>query len=128
VKRFFALASITLAFLTLTAVVGCTNWERQTYQALAASQATINQAQADYESGALPHSTKVYNAINEAKAFQTTAVQAMVVYEQLKATNAGADALTKAENAVGAALAVLPSAISDIKVLYTDTKAITGGK
>ena len=97
---------------------------RTNFQTLAASQATINQARADYETGtALPRSAAVYKAVNTAKAAQTLAVNAMVTYEQLKAKKASADVLATAQADVSTALADLPTLIASIKRLYT-----TGGK
>lgn len=116
-RRFTLYASLALALL---ATAGCTNWERTTFQALSASKATIDQAQADYEAGtAIPHSQAAFNAINLAKQAQTTAVNQMVAYEQLKATGATPAALTIAQSQVAAALADLPALITSIKALYT---------
>lgn len=121
-KRNSILVYVTLALL---AVAGCTNWERQTYQTLAASQATINQAQADYEGGtAIPHNQAAYTTINTAKTAQTAAVNQMVAYEQLKATGAPASALTAAEAQVETALTQLPAIIAEIKALYTTTPTV----
>lgn len=115
-KRFALYASLALALLAAT---GCTNWERSTFQALSASKATIDQAQADYEAGtAIPHNQAAFNAINLAKQAQTTAVNQMVAYEQLKATGATPAALTIAQSQVAAALADLPALITAIKALY----------
>lgn len=116
-----ALLSIWLA-LPL-AIVGCTSWERTTYQTLAASKAAIDQAQADYESGKLPHSQTVYDAVNKAKAAQTLAVNSMVTYEQMKATGASQSALQTAQNDVTIALQALPTILADIKALYTKQTA-----
>jgi hypothetical protein len=101
-------------------VVGCTNWERTTFQSLAASKAVIDQAQADYESGTLlPHDKAAYEAVNAAKLAQTTAVNAMVAYENVKASGGSSTALTTAQNVVIAALAEIPPLIAAIKLLYT---------
>ncbi len=109
------LASLTLMLFT---VAGCSNWERQTFQALSASKAVIDQAQADYETGKLPHSQLTYDAVNKAKAAQTSAVEGMITFEQLKATNATAGALAKAQGDVAVILADLPGLITAIKSLY----------
>lgn len=111
------------ALLIPFAIAGCTSWERAAYQTLAASKATIDQAQADYESGKLPHSKPVYDAVNKAKEAQTLAVDAMVTYEQAKATNAGQTALAKAQNDVTVALEQLPAILADIKALYVKQTA-----
>lgn len=112
-----------LALLPAVALAGCTNWERATFQTLAASQATINQAQTDYEAGsAIPHNQAAYTVITAAKLAHNTAVNHMVVYEQLKATGASADALAEAENQTTAAVAELPGLITQIKALYAGVK------
>lgn len=108
-----------LAFLLVPFLAGCTNWEKAAYQSLAASKAAIDQAQADYESGKLPHSVPVYDAVNKAKAAQTFAVDALVTYEQMKATGASAGALATAQADVETALASLPTILADVKALYT---------
>jgi hypothetical protein len=97
---------------------------RTNFQALAATKAIIDQAQADYEAGiAFPHNAKAYTVINKAKAAQALAVNAMVKYEQLKSQEASAGMLATAQTNVETALADLPNLIASIKGLY-----ITGGK
>jgi hypothetical protein len=111
-----------LALVTFAAV-GCTNWERAAFQTLSTSQAVINKAQADYEVGtAIPHNTAAYNAINTAKNAQTTAVNLMVTYEEIKAAGGTAAALTSAQTDVTVALANLPTIIANVKALYTGVK------
>jgi hypothetical protein len=119
VKRVTILASLTLALL---AVVGCTDWERTAFQTLAASKATIDQAQVDYEAGTIPKTAVSYKAINSAKDAQTLAVNAMVTYENLKAAGISGDKLTMAQNQVVVDLASIPSLIIDIKALYQGVK------
>ena len=111
-----------LAILTV-GMVGCTNWERATFQTLSTSQAVINQAQTDYEAGtAIPHNTVAYNAINAAKAAQTLAVNGMVTYEEIKAAGGTTASLTAAQNDVTIALANLPTIIANVKALYSGVK------
>lgn len=115
--RFNILAILTLAVI---GIAGCSNWERTTFQALSASKATIDQAQADYEGGTvLPHTASVYNAINAAKAAQTAAVNQMIAYETLKATTPNSPQLAVIQSQVATALSGLPQLISAIKALYT---------
>lgn len=102
------------------AVTGCTNFERTTFDTLAASQAVINQSQTDYEAKTIPQTACAYAVINDAKAAQTAAVQAMVIYEQAK--SAGTD-LTAQTVTVTADLATLPVLIADIKALYINPSA-----
>jgi hypothetical protein len=125
------LAVFAILAAPLLMAAGCNAWERTTFNTLAASQATINAAQAAYEVSAtapcppqgtvacLPHSTADYNIINEAKAAQTLAVNAMVTYEEAKASASGSTGLDAAEAAVNSALANLGTLIGDVKNLYT---------
>lgn len=76
---------IAAVFLFCIVAAGCNDWERTTFQSVAASKAVIDQAQVDYEARTIPHTTCAYNLINKAKAAQTTAVDALLVYEQVKA-------------------------------------------
>lgn len=118
-KRITALASIALVALCMTA---CTNWERSAFQTLSASKATIDKAEADYTAKTLPQTTAVYDVLKTANLAQTTAVNQMEAYEELKATGAGVTQLTVAENQVTAALSQLPAIIASIKSLYTGGK------
>lgn len=118
------LASLALVLLVLA---GCSDWERTTFQTLSASQAVINQAQTDYEARTIPHTTATFNVINEAKAVQTTAVQSMVTYENVKAAKGTATALSAQQQIVATALTQLPPLIASIKALYSTTKTVTGG-
>lgn len=102
---------------------GCNSWERQTYQTLAATQATINQAQDDYEAGTLPRNELSFEAVNKAKEAQKLAVQAFAAYEQLKQTKGSQTALDAQQQIVSQALGLLPSLIVDIKALYTPAPA-----
>jgi hypothetical protein len=118
-RRSILLASLSLALMVMA---GCSNWERSTYQSLAASQATINQVQADYETGtAIAHNASAYKAINSAKAAQTLAVNTFVAYEEVKAAGGTTASLTALETDVTVALAKLPTVIADVKALYTAT-------
>jgi hypothetical protein len=121
-----ALTALLCVGLGLGLLTGCNTWERTTFQTLAASKAVIDQAQADYEGGkALPHSEAVYKAVNDAKAAQTAAVNAMVVYEQIKATGTSS-AISAQQQIVISLIADIPALIAAIKGLYTavNTSAI----
>ena len=125
-----------LALALLIPLAACTSWETETYKTLAASQAVINQAQADYEVSAkipggdctymstgapvacLPHSMAVYTAINKAKAGQTAAVNAFAAYEEAKAAGGTQANLTALQTDVTVALEALPGEIASIKALY----------
>jgi hypothetical protein len=115
------LGMLMCAFLLL-GLIACNNWERSTYQSLAASKAVIDQAQEDYESNALPHTVAAYNAINTAKAAQSAAVQAFAAYEQLKATGAEAAGLSGQQAAVEAALQRISPLIAAVKALYANVR------
>jgi hypothetical protein len=108
--------------LAVIGIAGCTNWERASFQTLAASQATINQAQADYESGAIKQTTAAYTAINSAKASQVLAVNAMAAYEEAKAAGGTTASLAALQTDATVALANLPTLIANVKALYTGVK------
>ena len=108
---------------------GCTTWEQTTYKTLAASDAVINQAQADYEASAatpcatgavncLPHSAAVYNVVTKAKQIQVTAVNSMITYEEAKAVGGTTANLNGLEADVDVAIQQLPTLITDIQALY----------
>lgn len=105
-----------------TALTGCTDFERTTFNTLSASQAVINTAQADYEAKTIPQSACAYALIDDAKAAQTTAVDAMLIYEQQKAAGTSLSAQTVA---VAADLVVLPALVAEIKTLYVNPAGCT---
>lgn len=106
------LASVVL----ILCVLGCTDFERTSFQTLSASKAVIDQAQTDYEARTIPHNACAYSIINDAKAVQTTAVNAMVVYEEEKAAKTD---LTAQTAVVVGTLAALPAVIEQVKSLYS---------
>ena len=85
-KSLTRIALICTAMFLMAMVVGCpsSGFDRTTFDALATSNAVISQAQTDYESGALPHTTCVYNAINKAKAAQGVAETAFLAYYKVE--------------------------------------------
>lgn len=116
-KKILALAVLALC------VTGCTDFERSTFQTLSTSKAVIDTAQADYEARTLPHNTCSFTIINDAKAAQTTAVNAMVIYEEEKAAKAD---LTAQTAVVTSTLLQLPALIVQVKGLYSNPNC--GGK
>lgn len=109
-KRIFASLALVLC------LAGCTDFERTSFQTLSASKAVIDEAQADYESSKIPHNSCSYTVINDAKAIQTAAVNAMEVYEEQKA--AGND-LTAQTAVVTTELLTLPAIVVQVKSLYS---------
>jgi hypothetical protein len=109
-----------LAMLTLT--VGCSSWEKTTYQTLSATQATINQAQTDYNAKAIPQTQAAHDTITKAAQAHNAAVDLMVTYEEAKAAGGTTASLTAAQNDVTIALANLPALITDVKALYQGVK------
>ncbi len=115
-------SALLLAVLALTCVtVGCSNWERQTYNSLAASKAVIDQAAKDFNAGALPQSAQVKLAIENAQKVQAAAVNAFWGYEQAKIAKSGD--LAAKQKAVVDALARVPEVLALIQSFYK-----TGGK
>jgi hypothetical protein len=109
--------AILLSVVCCLGLTGCTNFERNTFNTLAASKAVIDQAQADYTARTIVQNACTYAVINDAKAAQTTAVDAMLVYEQEK--NAGTS-VTAQVATVTADVAALPAIIVQVKALYTN--------
>lgn len=110
----------------------CTSWERSTFQALSVSKVTFDTAQDLYEKGCpaptgtlacIPHNVLAYNTINNAKAIQVDAEQAMFSYEKIKETKGTASALTAQQQVVSSILVKLPQLIAQIKALYTSRGA-----
>ena len=143
IKRIAIAAVLALLFLPLCAFKGCTNWEKTTYQALAASQQTLNDAQTAYEVSAatgnctaalaatppvpcIPHTAAAFKSITTGKAAWKTATDGMIAYETVKNANPAptANALAAAQNDVVAALSQVGTIVADVKALY----AVTGGK
>lgn len=116
-KKILAIALLSLC------VMGCNDFERTTFQTLSASKAVIDTAQADYEARTIPHNSCSYSIINDAKAAQTTAVNAMVIYEEEKAAKTDLAAQTAA---VTSTLVQLPLLIVQVKSLYSNPTC--GGK
>ena len=114
--------AILTALAVLTLAVGCTNWEKTTYQTLAASQATINKAQTDYNAKVIPQTQAAHDVITKAAQAHNTVVTAMVAYEEAKASGGTTASLTALQTDVTTALAVLPVFIQDVKGLYQGVK------
>lgn len=107
------------ASFAMVGLTGCSSFERTTFQSLSASQAVINQAQADYEARTVPQTQASYLAINKAKAAQVLAVQAMAGYENIKASGGTANALAAQQAVVQQLVDQLPSLVAAVKTLYT---------
>lgn len=101
-------------------LTGCSSFERNTFNSLAASKAVIDQAQADYTAKTIPQTQCDYALINDAKAAQTVAVNAMLVYETDKAAGKNLDAQTAV---VTADVAAIVPVIAQVKLLYTNPSA-----
>ncbi len=101
----------------LLLVAGCSSFERNAYNTLSASKAVIDQAQADYTTRTIPRTHCAEAIINDAKAGQTVAVNAMVVYEQLKVTKAD---LTAQAAVVTSDLAALAPLVVQIQQLIAN--------
>lgn len=117
-KRISALLAGLLLCVTLC--TACSSFERTTFQTLSTSKALLDQAQADYESKVLPHTTATYNVITKGKTIQKDAVDAMVTYETYKATKTGS--LSSQQAAVIVILVQLPTVLADVKALYGGAK------
>lgn len=115
-----ALLAVSLLF-----VLGCNTWERNTFNTLAATKAVLDTAQNDYENKTIPQTGCSYAIINDAKAADASAVNAMIVYEQLKAQKGN---LQAQEAAVTSDLLTLAPLVVQIESLISNPAAACGGK
>lgn len=108
----------------LLIAAGCNSWERTTFQTLASTQAVLDTVHNDYENGTIPKTNCAYELINDAVAADTVAVNAMVVYEQLKAKKGD---LQAQEAAVASDLVALAPLVVKIESLIANPTAACGG-
>lgn len=113
---------MTALCIVLLFAAACSDWERSTFQSLAASKAVLDQAQTDYETGAIAKTAASYTLINKGKDVQKTAVDGLLAYEQVKAAKGSQSALQAQQQIVAAALAQLPAILGDIKALKGGTQ------
>lgn len=119
-KRVLAL----VATIVIPILSACNTWERTTFQTLATSKAVLDTAQADYEASTIPKNGCAYSVINDGKAAQTSAVNAMVTYEQLKASKGN---LQAQEAVVVSDLVALAPLVVKIESLIASPTAACGG-
>lgn len=114
-----ALAILLALSISMCFISGCTNWERTTFQALSASKLVIDQAGVDYNSGTIPQTSANQAIITQARNAQTTAVDAMATYEEIKASvTATAAGLSSQQAVVESSLAAIVPLVAQIKALY----------
>lgn len=119
-NKLLPLCAALMLCLCLTA---CDSFERATFKTLSSSKAVIDQAQADYEARVIPKNACSYAIVNDAKASQNAAVEAMVVYEQEKVVKGD---LTAQTAVVVAELGKLPALIGEVKSLYSNPASLCG--
>lgn len=107
--------ALLLAAIAVSGLSGCTDWERTVFQSLATSKAAIDQAAADYNSGAIAQTSATNTAIEDARSAQRAAVLVMADYEGLKAQKAPQATLQAKQQEVEKALAALPPLLAKIK-------------
>lgn len=110
---------------TLVMASGCNSWERNTFNTLATSKAVLDTAQADYEAKTIPQTGCSYGIINDGKAAQTVAVNAMVAYENLKAQKGN---LAAQEAIVVSDLVALTPLVVQVQSLISNPAGACGGK
>jgi hypothetical protein len=114
-----ALAILLALSISMCFISGCTNWERTTFQALSASKAVIDQAGVDYNAGTIPQTAANQSIITQARNAQTTAVDAMASYEEIKTSvTATAAGLSSQQAVVESSLAAIVPLVAQIKALY----------
>ena len=123
----FALAVL----LIVTAGFGCSSWERQTFQLLAADKGLIDQAFDDYNSGKISNTPAIHDLLNTAKSKHNDVTQLFLSYvqaeQQAKSQCAQGckDALAKQQALVVAALQELVPIIASIQGLISSEKKTT---
>lgn len=103
--------------LFATLATACNTWERNTYNTLASSKAVIDGAAADYESAKIPQTKCAYSIITNARTADTVAVNAMVVYEQVKLNKGNVAAQV---NVVTSDLSALAPLVTEISALVSN--------
>jgi len=103
--------------LPLVLVAGCSSFDRTTFNTLTVSKSVLTTAQADYESGTLPHTACVQTIINDGKTSQTLAEVAFGAYFQVEQAKGD---VTATQAAVVTDLLELTPIIVNIKGLYTN--------
>ena len=116
-KRSFA-----LIFALLALTFACSDWEKTTYQTLATSKAVIDQAGRDYNAGLLPQTAAARNAIEHARAIQTTAVRSFEAYAVAKVTGDPAASLDQKRQAIVTAIITVNQVVIDVQALYKEVK------
>lgn len=117
---------LVLPLLCLFFIAGCDNFERNTFKTLSASKAVLDAAQIDYEAGTpIPHNACAFTLINNGKAAQTVAVNAMLTYEGVKAAKGD---LTATTVEVTADLVKLAPLVVQIQALISNPTLCAGAK
>ncbi|HZR27878.1 MAG TPA: hypothetical protein VFA71_03790 [Terriglobales bacterium] len=105
--KFYAL----LLICALAGFIGCSSWERDTMQSLAASQGVINQAFDDYNSGKIEQTPQNHNLLITARSKHNDVTQLFLSYVKIEQATQGQkcdqgckDTLAKAQAGVAAAL------------------------
>lgn len=107
-----------LILLTLPALlIGCSNFERNAFNTLSASQAVIVQARTDYISGKITQTTCTDAIITDATEAHNVAVTALEVYDAERV--AGTDVAAQGVAVTGDVASVVTLA-AEIKTLYTN--------
>lgn len=107
-------------------LTACSNFERNTFKTLSASKAVLGDAQTKYEAGTqIPHNACAFALINDGKAAQTTAVNAMLTYEGVK--NANGDLATVTATVTSDLIALAPLVVK-VEALIANPSSCTGGK
>lgn len=108
---------LAVALLSALALTACSNWDRTTYQTLAASKAVVDQASADYVAGHIPQTAQARQAIDAARQVQTAAVEAFKTYEMAKLAGKQATGLEQKRQQVIAILDQLPQVLDPVQKL-----------
>ena len=118
-KKLIVVPVLLLSFM----FAACNSWEQNTFNTLATTQAVLTEVANDYNAGTIPKTQTNHDLILKAQEAKDVAVNAMVVYEEAKASAVGPNVLTADENAVITALSNLTPLISSVRVLVGSAPA-----
>ncbi len=105
--------------MAVVSLIGCSSWERQTFQTLAASKAVVDQAVQDYNAGSIEQSQVNHDAIDKARHAHDAAVDAFHVYIVAKEALAAAQK-QQDPNATSQAQVALQAAVDSVNKILPD--------
>ena len=107
-----------LFVLTLSSASFARNWEDKTNERLIGYQMWLTQAEADYQSGVLPHDAQTRKVLDQAAAAHRLLVKQFVNYKTLYSTFGSKDSLNEAKRFVERDMEAVASSVAQVKEIY----------